>query len=220
MPVLLDLYCGEGVAARGYAAAGWDILGVDDNPEVGLKYPYEFVCADALEFLSAEGQGFDAAHASPPCHAYTVALPPAERAKRPDLVAVTRDALVTWGKPWIMENVPGAPMKNHIILCGSMFDLVADDEDGTQLQLIRHRLFESNHYLRRPGPCRHDPNRKVAGVYGGGSDGREGKGYTPPMRVREALMGVPPNSCTRRGLSQGIPPAYTQYLGAQMLRWV
>ena len=97
MPVLLDLYCGEGVAARGYAAAGWDILGVDDNPEVGLKYPYEFVCADALEFLSAEGQGFDAAHASPPCHAYTVALPRQNAPSAP-----------TWSPSPATRSSPGA----------------------------------------------------------------------------------------------------------------
>jgi DNA (cytosine-5)-methyltransferase 1 len=42
---------------------------VDIRPQP--RYPFEFVQADALEYVAAHGHEYDVIHASPPCHAYT-----------------------------------------------------------------------------------------------------------------------------------------------------
>lgn len=216
---LLDLYCGQGGASLGYHQAGFTVTGVDLHPQP--RYPFELHTGDAIEFLKAHGHEFDAIHASPPCQAYSRAtLGPRRAGQRtyPDLIAATRDALEATGRPWVIENVEGAPLVGPIRLCGSMFDLRARDTDGTWVRLQRHRLFEASFALRAPGLCAHDPSIKVAGVYGGGTDSRTSKlrgGYTPPKATREALMGI--THMTLKGLSQAIPPAYTRYVGAQMI---
>jgi DNA (cytosine-5)-methyltransferase 1 len=124
-----------------------------------------------------------------------------------------------------MENVPGAPLETPLTLCGSEFNLVAADEDGRLLHLKRHRLFESNLFLFGNGGCQCAAFKRrgigVGGAYGGGSvdkqhakDVRRG-GYTPSKPVREALLGI--DWMTQNGLSQSIPPAYTEHIGAQLL---
>ena len=221
---LLDLFSCEGGAARGYAAAGWQVTGVDTDARAGRRYPYEFIHGDALAYLAAHGHEYDAIHASPPCQAYTHATVanPKARAKHPQLIEPTRALLIETGRPYVIENVPMAPLLNPLMLCGSMFDLAATDTDGSQLRLQRHRLFESNVALMAPGPCRHDTRAKVGGVYGGGSVSRHHAenvrhgGYTPSKAVRAALIGVPDGALTLYGLSQCIPPAYTQWIGEQL----
>lgn len=129
------------------------------------------------------------------------------------------------GLPYIIENVPGAPLHDPLVLCGSMFHLRAPDLDGTPLALRRHRLFESNLWLLPPGGCMHDSTR-VAGVYGGGSrspnapsrmTNRRG-GYVPVAEVSRALLGI--DWMNRDELAQSIPPAYTEWLGHQLLEEV
>jgi DNA (cytosine-5)-methyltransferase 1 len=224
-PRLLDLFCCEGGAALGYARAGFDVVGVDIEPRFAKRYPFEFHRGDAIEYLKAHGHEFDAIHASPPCQGYSVATlgTPGAREKHPRLIEPVRDALVASGRPWVIENVVGAPLLSPLMLCGSMFDLTATDDDGRTLRLERHRLFESNVMLYPPGPDRHDRSVPVGGVYGGGrSDRWEAKhvrrgGYTPAKHVREALIGVERGHMTLHGLSQSIPPAYTEWIGAQLL---
>jgi DNA (cytosine-5)-methyltransferase 1 len=218
VPTLLDLYCCEGGAARGYAAAGFDVVGVDVVKQP--RYPFPFVQADALEYLAEHGHRFDVVHASPPCQAYSITRH-THNVQHPDLLAPTRAALLAWGGPYVIENVVGAPLLNPLKLCGSEFDLVADDEDGTPLRLERHRLFESNVFLVGNGGCRHDTRVDVAGAYGGGSSDRRHArevrrgGYTPAKSVRAHLLGI--DGMTLHGLSQAIPPAYTEHLGRQLL---
>jgi DNA (cytosine-5)-methyltransferase 1 len=222
MPRLLDLFCGEGGAARGYARAGFDVDGVDQNPNVGRRYPYTFSPGDALEYARTFGRQYDVIHASPPCQLYSVSHN-AHTKQHPDLLAPTRDVLDELGVPYVIENVPGAPMLNPITLCGAAFGLTATDIDGTPLVLRRHRLFESNLWLT-PVECEcliyRDRGFKVGGAYGNGSETPEqakvrGGGYTPVPAVRAELLGI--GWMTRNGLSQSIPPAYTQYLGEQLL---
>lgn len=216
---LLDLFCCEGGAAQGYADAGFEVVGVDIEPQP--RYPFEFHQADAIEYLIEHGHEFDAIHASPPCQAYSVTKH-SHSVEHPELIEPTREALVATGKPWVIENVVGAPLRDPLLLCGSMFNLWAEDEDGTPLVLRRHRLFESSLFLFGPGTgCQHD-DRQVAGVYGGGRAQRakEGAkwgargGYTPSKAVRADLMGMP--WATMHGLSQAIPPAYTEWIGRQL----
>lgn len=220
-PLMLDLFCCEGGAGKGYNDAGFEVIGVDSKPQP--LYPYEFHQADALEFAAVNWRDFAAIHASPPCQGYTVATlgVPEIRAKHPRLIEPVRELLSSTGLPYVIENVVGAPMVSPMILCGSMFGITAVDDDGTVLRLERHRLFESNIFLIPPGLCRHDERVPVGGVYGGGrSDRREAKeirrgGYTPSKRVRSELIGA--DWMTLHGLSQSIPPAYTEFIGRQLI---
>ncbi len=127
---LLDLFSGAGGAAMGYHRAGFDVVGVDIKPQP--RYPFEFHQADALEYVAAHGHEFDVIHASPPCQRYSRATRMSgTEENHPDLLQPSIDALEKTGKPYVVENVPGAPMKNYLMLCGTMFGL----------RVFRHRLF-------------------------------------------------------------------------------
>jgi site-specific DNA-cytosine methylase len=127
---LLDLFCGAGGCSMGYHRAGFEVVGVDIKPQ--KHYPFEFHCADAFAFLEQHGHEFDVIHASPPCQAYSSAMKHLAKPK-PMLIDGVREALIRSGKRWVIENVPGAPMRNPTILCGTMFGM----------RIHRHRLFES-----------------------------------------------------------------------------
>src|SRR4051794_16680153 len=121
-PRLLDLFCGAGGCSVGYHRAGFDVVGIDIAPQP--HYPFEFIQADALTALDLFGMrigDFDAVHASPPCQSYSVSCNyrPENRTKYPDLVAPTRELLYEIGLPYVIENVPGAPLHSPIMLCGS-----------------------------------------------------------------------------------------------------
>lgn len=224
-PRLLDLFCCEGGAAIGYHRAGFDVVGVDIEGKYAKRYPFEFHCADAIEFVREHGREFDAIHASPPCQAYSVATAgtPGAREKHPQLVEQTRLALQDSGKPYVIENVVGAPLVAPLLLCGSMFDLTALDDDGTPLRMERHRLFEVNFPVLSPGECWHRKEVRVGGSYGGGRTDRwEAKhvrrgGYTPAKHVRADLLGIEREHMTLYGLSQAIPPTYTEWIGWQLM---
>jgi len=221
-PRLLDLFCCEGGASRGYADAGFEVVGVDIEPQ--RRYPFEFHQADAIAYVREHGREYDAIAASPPCQAYSITKH-SHSAEHPELIEPTRDALVASGKPFVMENVPGAPLLNYVELCGAAFGCEAADTDGTPLVLRRHRLFESNVFLIAPPVCACRTYRlrgySVGGVYGGGSSDRNHAkevrrgGYTPGKAVRSELIGA--DWMTLHGLSQAIPPAYTRWLGGQLL---
>ncbi len=214
---LLDLYSCEGGAGMGYHRAGFDVVGVDIVNQ--RRYPFEFHQADAIQYVRDHGREFDAIHASPPCQAYSITKH-SHNVEHPDLLAPTREALQATGKPYVIENVVGAPLIEPMLLCGTMFGLRATDTDGTELALQRHRLFESNVWLMSAGGCSHD-NTQVAGAYGGGSQDRTHAkevrrgGYTPAKEVRGRLLGI--DWMTLHGLSQSIPPAYTEFIGAQLI---
>src|SRR5512139_314282 len=147
MPRILDLFCGAGGAAVGYHRAGFDVVGVDINPQP--NYPFEFVQADALWALQQLQVGslldyhlsdFDAIHASPPCQRYSTATKRnGTELEHPDLIGPTRELLQATGLPYVIENVVGAPLRDSILLCGSWFALGADG-----YRLKRHRLFETS----------------------------------------------------------------------------
>lgn len=207
---VLDLFCGAGGAATGYYRAGFtEITGVDVHQMP--RYPFRYIHADAIGFLKMFGQQYDLIHASPPCQRYSVAT--RNKNKYPDLLAPVRDALKATGKPYIIENVPGAPMENPVMLCGSMFGL----------KVYRHRLFESNIPLVTPGHQRHFDNCR------GNGKGMSDKGFITVVGHNAGIcnsrgvtweyvqqaMGI--DWMNRKELSQAIPPAYTEYLGRQVL---
>jgi DNA (cytosine-5)-methyltransferase 1 len=236
-PRLLDLFCGAGGAAMGYYRAGFDVVGVDIAPQPHFPFirderPFTFFQREAMSFLAglvndtdcAGGwrlSDFDAIHASPPCQAYSSLKFLHERGahQHVDLVGATRCALAAIGKPWVIENVVNAPLRHPILLCGSMFGLGTLCADGEFHQLRRHRLFESN-ILMLSQSCRH-AGRPI-GVYGnGGGNANRGhlkgvNGFCGKMSERRDAMGI--DWMTRDELSQAIPPAYTAYIGGQLIR--
>lgn len=206
-PHLLDLFSGAGGAAMGYHRAGFDVTGVDAEPQP--RYPFEFVLADAMTYPL---DGFDAIHASPPCKPYT-AMRTAWNARRdhPELVDPTRERLRATRVPWAMENVPGAPMDPLFLLCGSAFGLGIPG-----YQLRRHRWFEVSGFWALSPPCQH--SGPTIGIYGDhGPDhrrkGNAGRYFT--LAERKQAMGI--DWMARDELDQAIPPAYTEYLGGLLL---
>jgi len=210
-PRLLDLFSGCGGSAVGYARAGFEVVGVDVAPMP--RYPFEFHQGDALEYLAEHWQEFDAVHASPPCQAYSALRAMHPNKIHPDLVDPTRWALLDVGLPFVMENVVGAPMRNAVTLCGSMFGLSALCRDGVRRQLRRHRPFETNVLIMLDRTCEH--SGQPIGVYGTGGGGQMTHSYKSIRGEDGEAMGM--DWGTRREISQAIPPDYTEYLGAQLL---
>lgn len=207
----MDAFCGQGGAGMGYYRAGFDVIGVDIAQQP--KYPFPFIQTDAIDFIRAYGHTFDAIHVSPPCQKYTSLAVLRPDLDHPDLVGETRDALKHAGAPYIIENVVGAPLQDPITLCGSMFGLSIICEDGLERTLRRHRLFESNTPLTAPADqCK---GQKIVGVYGQGSNGVGGRGYQGSRNEAMAAMGI--KWMTHQGLTQAVPPAYTRFLGRQLL---
>ncbi len=205
-PLLLDLFCGAGGAAMGYYRAGFDVIGVDINPQP--HYPFEFRQEDALDVHPEILQQFDVIHASPPCQAYSAST--RNDIEYPDLVGPTRDLLLSSGIPYVIENVRGAPLIDPIELCGSMFDELLP-------RLQRHRLFESYVAITAPGPCRHHLTYDVMTVHGHGERGDTGRvGPYWGAAARKEAMGIDWNA-NRDEVAQAIPPAYTEHIGRQLL---
>ena len=233
-PKLLDLFCGAGGAAMGYHRAGFEVVGIDIKPQ--KHYPFEFHQADAMTYPL---DGFDVIHASPPCQAYTLMRHMGKNAgeKAPDLVAATRRILQASGQHWVMENVVGSPLINPMMLCGSSF----------KLGVRRHRLFESQLLLLAPF-CRHDPDSWPIAVWGDGRPSRQEarRIHRGPIAVYgdhpedSAIHGANNDKpgLTRRAatlevarqamdidwmswdeITQAIPPAYTEFIGKQLMNY-
>ena len=179
------------------------------------NYPFEFVKGDALEFLAMNRKRFDVIHASPPCQAYSVASKShnGNPGSHPDLIAPTRAALQEIGLPFVIENVIGAPLRNPVMLCGTMF---------AGLRVLRHRLFESNREIRTPPHGAHplcytldkrkphygklDEMKAFVQVNGGGNC---------TVRAASDAMGI--DWMNKDELNNAIPPAYTEWIGRQFL---
>lgn len=207
---ILDLFCGAGGCSVGYARAGFEVVGVDLYPQP--NFPYRFTQGDALEVLgnvARWGWGdFDAIHASPPCQAHSKTRS-IQGNTHPELIGPTRELLIATGLPYVIENVPGSPLINPGVLEGQMFE-------GLRTQ--RKRWFETNWpldvpFLRSPRPA---PNAKMGRpvkpdewmhVVGNFSN-------TGALTGAEA-MGI--DWMTHYELSQAIPPAYTEFIGAALM---
>lgn len=226
-PRLLDLFACAGVGGDGYTLAGFDVTAVDLNAAALRHNPHNPRVGDALEVLADVDYlaTFDVIHASPPCQAYSITKHSHGR-EHPDLLGPVLDLLRAQPVPWIVENVPGAPMPGALTLCGSEFGLRAyDPASDRTVALKRHRLFMSSVDLWGAGGCTCAADRaagRIAGVYGGGSTDRNHArnvrrgGYTPAPDVGRALFGVT-RPVPWKYLTQAIPPAYTRFLGEQML---
>lgn len=213
-PRLLDLFCGAGGCSAGFSRAGFDVFGVDRDAHPA--YPFPMLVADAMAVLAIPAflEGFDVVAASPPCPAYsTITMDPS---KHPRLIEPVREALKEWGGVYVIENVAGAArhMHNPVKVCGSYFGLA----------VRRHRFFESNAWLT-PTECDHATQGRPIGVYGDHPqddehyrrpDGtRRGNKAKTVAQAQEAL-GIDWMS-DWDDLTDAIPPAYTEHIGAQLL---
>ena len=224
---ILDICSGAGLAAIGYHQAGWDVVGVDIAPQP--RYPFRHICQDALEYLADIEyirQNFDAIHASPPCQLYSLSTAPqrAQGKQYPDLVSPIRVAIEQIGLPWVIENVPNAPIRADIMLYGHMFGL----------NVIRWRHFETgNWYAMQPGV----PQRvgtvnsgDYISVYGKGGYRKSTdmpRGWRPKfdqgsvLRTWHYAMGIPKEYEFRDvEIAEGIPPAYTRYIGEMLAHYI
>lgn len=204
-PRLLDLFCGAGGCSRGYADAGFEVVGVDIEPQP--NYPYEFRRDDALEFLRESLYAidyYDAIHASPPCQAYS-RTDKLNATQHPDLIAETRDLLRATGLPYVIENVKGAPLENPQLLEGQMFGL----------NTHRPRLFETSWgyeapLLRPPPPRQTKMGRKTKP-----GEAMQVVGNFTGMEDAQRAMGI--DWMSRKELAQAIPPAYTEHIGSYLM---
>jgi DNA (cytosine-5)-methyltransferase 1 len=205
-PRLLDLFCCEGGAATGYHAAGFDVLGVDIEPQP--RYPFPFVRGDALEFLDRAPFGFDVIHASPPCQRWADGTH--DRSIHPDLIQPIRERLKRTGLPFVIENVRAAPLNDRVMICGGGLGLTTG-----RWQLHRHRYFESNVPLIGVPCAKHLPET-ISVVGHGTPSGMRKPGLPDPRMVdRRAVMEMP--WASRHGTSEAIPPRYTEHIGWQLL---
>lgn len=205
---LLDLFCGAGGAAVGYQRAGFEVTGVDDQDQP--SYPFRFIKADFMDVIDY-ARDFDVIHASPPCQAYSITKSIRGGSVHLKLIDDVRGHFGRLGKPLVIENVIGAPLINPILLCGTMFGL----------RVFRHRLFECESYLLlAPSHNGHDGTTGAHRGYSTARSGRNGflcvAGHNFERGAGERAMGIDWMR-SRRELAQAIPPAYTEYIGRQLL---
>lgn len=224
-PTLYDVYCGAGGATKGYQLAGFRVVGVDIKPQPHYCGD-DFLEMDAFEFFARCERGEfpspNAWHCSPPCQAYSRLrhLPWLKGREYPELLAPTWEALETTGLPWAIENVEDAPMPYSIVLCGTMFDL----------PVYRHRRFGLSHMAMQPCHPRHQATiaagrasmakryRESAGITGvivKESNRGSLAGHATGAKETGRLMGI--DWMNRDELSQAIPPAYTEFIGRQLI---
>jgi DNA (cytosine-5)-methyltransferase 1 len=228
-PILIDLYCCQGGAGRGYVDAGFDVIGVDKEPQP--RYPFPFIQADVLKLLQSiidhagaffPAPHFVAFHASPPCQDSSD-LRHRTGKRYPQLIPPTRELLDQIGKPYVIENVEGAPLIDPVTLCG------ANDDHFPELRVIRHREFEANfplvgvdcprdehgrvdhplvftHDKRKAHYGKLDQNTSYVQVTGGGNS---------TIVNKRLAMGTPWMS--GKGCNEAIPPAYARHVGRQLL---
>ena len=197
------------------------MVGVDITPQ--KRYPFRFILGDALEYVPEHGAEYDVIHASPPCQAYSV-MASLSRGGYPDLIPQVREALRVTGKSFVIENVPGAPLLNPFMLCGTMFGL----------RVIRHRLFESFPLIWYPPACCNHWGNAVGGIEWARHKRRTGKTSTPGFRdgythitvcgngylAADGRLAMGIDWMTKKELSQAIPPAYTEWIGGELMRHI
>jgi len=201
-PKAIDLYCCAGGASAGLVRAGFDVVGVDIEPQP--HYPFKFIQGDAL---TVPLEGYDFIWASPPCQRYSKAQKIMGK-EHPDLVAPTRERLKESGAQWAIENVVGAPLVDPITLCGTMFGL----------KVYRHRWFECSFPVDEPHHPEHiAPLRKMGRKPQPGDFMHIVGNFSGVKQAREA-MDIP--WMPRDKLREAIPPAYAEYIGRNALEYI
>jgi DNA (cytosine-5)-methyltransferase 1 len=221
--IIGDGCCGAGGAARGYVNAGHLVYGIDSNAVLRQDYlksgARDFLEADILEALAApwaRNVGFW--HVSPPCQRYSRMsnCRPGVAQEYPDLIGPVRELLIATGVPFVLENVPGSPLKDPVTLCMSMFGRPA----------YRHRWFETGNGFSFTAPAcpaafhPDVPRNKECGWPHHTAAARAGH-WEPGKFVSisgherrgpvNAAMEI--DWCTRReDVAEAIPPVFTHHL--------
>lgn len=212
-----DFFCGVGAQSVGWARAGFQVVGIDHEPQP--DYPYAFIQADAFEFGYAHVKEDAIFIGAPPCQNY-IAITHGNRARgirdeHPDLIGPTRTMFAAHRRyrdyPTVIECGTGPHIRSDVRLCGEMFGL----------EVIRHRDFEiAGASIHQPPHVRH--RGRVRGwrhgecfegyyyaVYGEGG----GKGSIAEW---QRAMGIDWTE-NRKSIAEAIPPAYAQYVAERIL---
>jgi len=205
---LLDLFCCGGGAGMGYHMAGFDVTGIDIEPQP--KYPFKFIQDDALDYLEKHGHEFDFIHASPPCQGYSNLTPVKNKGDHEKMIPAVRELLVKSGKPFAIENVAGArhELKSPTMLCGSMFGL------RTQ----RHRYFESSFNFDPPCACNHSEIPLLVTTASKASRELRFKLGMKPKTVKNAPDAYGIDWMGFKELKEAIPPAYTKWIAEEWIK--
>lgn len=219
---ILDLFCCGGGASMGICKLGHELVGVDIEPQP--EYPFEFIQKDVFTLTSEwVKDNFDAVWASPKCQAFSIATSREQKQKELNQIPDTRELLEKTGLPYVIENVPLAPLKQDLLLCGEMFGL----------RVIRHRIFEIKGFkvIQPEHPKHKDPTdypidfwaKENEGLimepipistkrsYYAQVAGHGGNSYDYSLKAKQEAMGIDWITNVQT-LNQAIPPAYSKYI--------
>ncbi len=224
-PRLLNLCCCAGASCHGYDLAGFEVWGVDIEDQPHYPRPGRFIRADALDVLDDPEfvYSFAAVHASPPCQNWSN-LNAYNHKEYPRLIEPIRDRLVDYGLPYVIENVPGSPLKDPVLLCGYMFP---------NLYVQRHRLFELGGFtVRRPHHPDHTlrctrnsylptPAAPLMSIHGGKHSRAWQRKACEVMDT--PWLAVPLDADTDRvrigirEVCEAVPPAFSKWVGDRLM---
>lgn len=200
----LDLFCCGGGAGMGLKQAGFDVVGVDINQQP--KYPFKFIKSCAIDFLkNTDLSEFDFLWASPPCQAHTKAKK-LQGNEHECFIERVRELFERSGKPWCIENVVGAPLKNPILLCGTMFGI----------KTYRHRLFECSFPIKQPYHPPHRQKQVKMGRPVKDGDYIQIVGHFSGVKYAQKVMGI--DWLGQNELREAIPPCYSKFIAETFLK--
>ena len=224
-PRHLELFAGGCGSAWGWVMAGFDVVAIDNHRRLHLPESEHltFIKADAVKVLLdiAYLRTFESLGGGPPCQTHTRAKhlrdAQGKQTDKIDLIPETRAGFEQSGRPYVIENVPEAPLRHDLLLCGSMFPELRVHDDTGQRWLRRHRVFETNVSLSAPGPCDHrGAGVRALGIYGSKADNVPSGGQTArTLDEGRALMGNDWMSWS--ALVESVPWRYTEFIGAQLV---
>lgn len=220
-PLAIDAFSCQGGASMGLHQAGFQVVGVELDPEHVKRYPFAAVQADVIEWLPLLIRIMKPSliAGSPPCQADTDAQVIQNR-EHPQLIPPFREIVETSGLPYWIENVGGAVRKGNlrpdVRLCGLMFGLETD----------RHRYFETNFPVEVPahpvGPLGREDHTDMKKTKMGrpfvNGELRQYVGNFHGVGLAREDLGVP--WMNRDGVRECIPPVYGKFLGEAAMRYL
>ena len=115
------------------------------------------------------------------------------------------------GRPFCIENVPGAPLRRDLRLTGQMFGL----------RVLRERWFEiGGFFALAAGIVRPKPGCVARGevITVAGHLWQKTANRKASVAEARAAMGI--DWMTARELAQAVPPAYAEFIGRAALKYI